>query len=252
MKKTAFLIAMLLLIAAALMTVSCGKTTQTTFKPDGKSTGTLKLGFDASYPPYGYLDTETQQYAGFDIEYAKLVCNRLGLTLELVPVDWNLKDKELNSGNIDCIWNGFTYETREDDYTWSDRYLDNTIVVLVKNDSGITSLADLAGKVGSFKDGKYLTCPDYTQGFSELKAGSFEALVIDEAVAKYLIGDGNDYRILEETVNREQYGVGFRLGNTELRDKVNNAMKEIAADGNTLKALAEKYGIAPEAILIGK
>lgn len=272
MKKTAFLIAMLLLIAAALMTVSCGKTTQTTFKPDGKSTGTLKLGFDASYPPYGYLDTETQQYAGFDIEYAKLVCNRLGLTLELVPVDWDLKDKELNSGNIDCIWNGFTYETREDDYTWSDRYLDNTIVVLVKNDSGITSLADLAGKtvsvqtgssgesalknneelVGSFKDGKYLTCPDYTQGFSELKAGSFEALVIDEAVAKYLIGDGNDYRILEETVNREQYGVGFRLGNTELRDKVNNAMKEIAADGNTLKALAKKYGIAPEAILIGK
>ena len=115
MKKTAFLIAMLLLVAAALMTVSCGKTTQTTFKPDGKSTGTLKLGFDASYPPYGYLDTETQQYAGFDIEYAKLVCNRLGLTLELVPVDWNLKDKELNSGNIDCIWNGFTYETREDD-----------------------------------------------------------------------------------------------------------------------------------------
>lgn len=271
MKKTVFLLVALLLLSAVLMTVSCGKATQTTFKPDGKSEGTLKLGFDASYPPYGYLDTETKQYAGFDIEYAKLVCNRLNLTLELVPIDWNQKDNELKSGNIDCIWNGFTYEGREADYTWSDRYLDNTIVVLVKSDSGIASLKDLAGKtvsvqtgssgesalknneelVGTFKGGTYLTCPDYTQGFNELKAGSFEALVIDEAVAKYLVAGKTEYRILEETVNREQYGVGFRLGNTELRDKINATMKEIAAEGTVLKELAEKYGIAPEAILIG-
>ena len=92
---------------------------------------------------------------------------------------------------------------------------------------------------------------DYTQGFNELKAGSFEALVIDEAVAKYLVAGKTEYRILEETVNREQYGVGFRLGNTELRDKINATMKEIAAEGTVLKELAEKYGIAPEAILIG-
>lgn len=272
MKKTAFLLAALLLLSAVLMTVSCGNATKTTFKPDGKSVGTLKLGFDASYPPYGYLDTESGQYAGFDIEFAKLVCNRMGYTLELVPIDWNVKDKELNTKNIDCIWNGFTYEGREADYAWSDRYLDNTIVVLVKSDSGINSLADLKDKtvsvqtgssgesalqnneelVGSFKNGKYLTCPDYTQGFNELKAGAFEALVIDEAVAKYLIADKSEYRILEEPVNREQYGVGFRIEDTELRDKVNATMKEIAADGNVLKELAEKYGIAPEAILIGK
>ena len=270
MKKTAFLFVALALWIALLS--SCGNAAQTTFAPDGKSNGTLKLGFDASYPPYGYLDTETKQYAGFDIEYAKLVCRKLGMTLELVPIDWKLKDSELNSGDIDCIWNGFTYEGRETDYTWSDLYLDNTIVVLVRADSGISVLSDLAGKtvsvqsgssgesalknseelVAGFKDGKYLTCPDYTQGFSELKAGAFDALVIDEAVAKYLVDGNADYRILEEPVNRERYGVGFRLADTALRDRVNGAMKEIAAEGTTLSELAQKYGIAPEAILIGK
>ncbi len=270
MKKLALALAVITLLLAVCMT-SCTKKTQTVFKPEGESKGTLKVGFDAAYPPYGYLDTETNQYAGFDIEYAKLVCEKLGYTLTLVPIDWDLKDKELESGNIDCIWNGFTYEGRESEYEWSDLYLDNTIVVLVKASSGITALADLAGKsvsvqtgssgqsaldnnadlVASFKDGKYSTCPDYTQGFNELKAGSYDALVIDEAVAKYLAGDNADYVILTETVNSERYGVGFKLGNTALRDIVNTAMKEIATDGDTLKNLAEKYGIAPEAILIG-
>ena len=271
MKKTALILALLILLTSVCL-ASCTKKTQTVFEPAGTSAGTLKLGFDASYPPYGYLDTETNQYAGFDIEFAKLVCNKLNLTLELVPIDWNSKDKELNSGNIDCIWNGFTYESRENDYEWSDRYLDNTIVVMVKADSGINTLADLSGKavsvqsgssgesalknnealVGTFKNGKYLTCPDYTQGFNELKAGSFEALVIDEAVANYLVSGQSDYKILTETVNREQYGVGFKKGNTTLCSKINSTMKEIASDGSTLKQLAEKYGIAPEAILIGK
>ena len=153
MKKTALLLAILTLLLAAVSFTSCTKNVQTVFEPDRESKGTLKLGFDASYPPYGYLDTETNQYAGFDIEFAKLVCAKLGLTLELVPIDWDLKDKELNSGNIDCIWNGFTYETREEDYTWTDRYLDNTIVVLVKANSGISTLADLAGKTVSVQTG---------------------------------------------------------------------------------------------------
>lgn len=272
MKKTALFLALVTLLLSVVSFASCSTKTQTVFKPEGTSTGTLKFGFDASYPPYGYLDTETQQYAGFDIEYAKLVCQKLNMTLELVPIDWNMKDQELNAGNIDCIWSGFTYEGREDEYLWSDRYLDNTIVVLVKADSGITKLADLAGKavsvqtgssgesalknneelVASFKDGKYLTCPDYTQGFNELKAGSFVALVVDDAVAKYLVDGSTEYTVLTETVNRETYGVGFKKGNTELATKINDAMKEIAKDGDTLKKLAEKYGIAPEAILIGK
>lgn len=272
MKKTALFLALLTLALTAMLFTSCSKTTQTVFKPEGTAKGTLKLGFDAAYPPYGYLDTETNQYAGFDIEYAKLVCQKLGYTLELVPIDWNMKDNELNSGNIDCIWNGFTYEGRETDYEWSDLYLDNTIVVLVKADSGITTLDDLAGKsvsvqsgssgesalkgnedlVKTFKNGKYLTCPDYTQGFNELKAGSFDALVIDEAVAEYLIEGKTEYTVLAEYINKEKYGVGFKLGNTALRDAVNTAMREIASDGDTLSTLAKKYGISEKAILIGK
>lgn len=272
MKKTALILSVVLLLFAVLGLVSCSRNAQTVFSPEGESKGTLKLGFDASYPPYGYLDTETNQYAGFDIEFAKLVCQKIGYTLELVPIDWDMKDQELNAGNIDCIWSGFTYEGREEDYLWSDRYLDNTIVVLVKADSGISALSDLAGKqvsvqtgssgesalkdnealVATFRDGKYLTCPDYTQGFNELKAGSFAALVIDESVANYLVGDSSDYVILKETVNSETYGVGFKRGNTALCDLVNAAMQAIAADGTTLKTLAEQYGIAPEALLLGK
>lgn len=106
---------------------------------------TLKLGFDAEFPPYGYLD-ENGEYAGFDIDMAKELCSRLGWGLQLVPINWDSKDFELESGAIDCIWNGFTMNGREELYTWSDAYMDNSQVFIVKSDSGITDKAGLAGK----------------------------------------------------------------------------------------------------------
>ena len=107
---------------------------------------TFTVGFDAEYPPYGYKD-ESGEYTGFDLELAQEVCDRNGWTLVKQPVDWDSKDMELNTGAIDCIWNGFTMTGREDDYTFSVPYVDNSIVFVVMNDSDIKSKEDLAGKV---------------------------------------------------------------------------------------------------------
>ena len=106
---------------------------------------TFTVGFDAEYPPYGYMD-DNGEYTGFDLELAQAVCDMEGWELVKTPINWDSKDMELNSGSIDCIWNGFTMNGREDDYTWSMPYVDNSQVIVVSEDSGINTLEDLAGK----------------------------------------------------------------------------------------------------------
>ncbi len=105
----------------------------------------LTVGFDAEFPPYGYMD-DNGDYVGFDLDLAAEVCKRQGWELVKQPIDWNSKDMELSSGAIDCIWNGFTMNGREDQYTFSDPYIDNSQVFVVAADSGIASWDDLAGK----------------------------------------------------------------------------------------------------------
>ena len=138
------------LMAAALVLAGCGNqgAQATSAAADGSANiTTLTVGFDKSYPPYGFMDQKTGEYTGFDLELAKEVCKRNNWELALEPIDWDAKDSLLNSGEITCIWNGFTLEGREDDYTFSDPYMLNGQVVVVKKDSGIKSLADLKGKV---------------------------------------------------------------------------------------------------------
>lgn len=221
------------------------------------------VGFDAEYPPYGYMD-DNGEYTGFDLELAQAVCELEGWELVKTPIAWDSKDMELNSGSIDCIWNGFTINGREDDYTWSDPYCDNSQVIVVAENSGITTLADLAGKtVGVQADSAALEVlsdeeqqkaladtfgtlqqfADYNSAFTELLAGSLDAIAIDIGVANYQIESrGEGYVILEEKLNSEQYGIGFKLGNEELRDIVNADIKKLTEDG-TVAELAEKYGI---------
>ena len=229
-------------------------------------TTTFTVGFDAEYPPYGYMDEETGDYTGFDLELAEAVCEIYGWKLVKTPINWDAKDTELNSGAIDCIWNGFTMNGREDDYTWSDPYVDNSQVMVVSEKSGINSLSDLAGKtVGvqaasaaldllqSEEEGgqKELAdtfaalqqFPDYNNAFVELQAGAVDAIAMDIGVAKYQIenrDNGEDYEILEEHLNSEKYAIGFKKGNTELCDTVNADLDKLLADG-TFDKLAEKY-----------
>ncbi len=232
----------------------------------GVENGVFTVGFDAEYPPYGYMD-ENGEYTGFDLELAQAVCDLEGWELEKKPINWDSKDMELNSGSIDCIWNGFTMNGREDDYTFSVPYVDNSQVIVVAEGSGIESLSDLAGKVvgvqaasaaldllqseeeGGQKAladtfGSLNEFADYNTAFTELQAGALDALAIDIGVAKYQLNSrGEGFQMLDETLNTEQYAIGFKLGNQELCDIVNADLKKLAEDG-TVNTLAEKYEIA--------
>jgi len=224
---------------------------------------TFTVGFDAEYPPYGYMDDDGE-YTGFDLELAQAVCDLEGWELIKTPIDWDSKDLELESGSIDCIWSGFTINGREDDYTWSYPYVDNSQVIVVSEDSGITSLDDLAGKIvgvqaasaalellseeGDQADlaatfGTLQEFADYNTAFVELQAGSIDAVAMDIGVAQYQIKEKEGYIILDEELNSEQYGVGFRLDDEELRDTVNEALLALVEDG-TVAELAEKYELS--------
>ncbi len=225
---------------------------------------TFTVGFDAEYPPYGYMD-DNGEYTGFDLKLAQAVCDMEGWELVKTPINWDSKDMELNSGSIDCIWNGFTMNGREDDYTWSMPYVDNSQVIVVSEDSGINTLEDLAGKtVGVQAASAALTLlqdeegqkaladtfgalqefADYNSAFVELQAGSVDAVAMDIGVANYQLKTrGEGFKILDEHLNSEQYAIGFKKGNEELRDIVNEDLVELTNNG-TVAELAEKYDIS--------
>ena len=252
---------MLAIMMSALM--AAGICSGVTVYADADSK-TLTVGFDAEYPPFGYMD-ESGEYVGFDLDVAQKVCDNLGWELVKKPINWDSKDMELNSGNIDCIWNGFTINGREDDYTWSDPYLNNEQVMVVASDSGIETLADLAGKnvvvqaasaaldALDSEDNKELTDsfasltenPDYNTAFMNIDSGAADAVAVDIGVAKYQLAQREEgkYKILDETIQSEQYGIGFAKGNEKLRDTVWAEVMKLYDEGEIDK-LAEQYGVA--------
>ena len=220
--------------------------------------GTLIVGFDQDFPPMGFMGDDGE-YTGFDLELAQEAAKRLGLEYKPQPIAWDAKDMELESGNIDCIWNGFTMTGREDGYTWSEPYMENSQVFVVAGDSGIKSQADLAGKVvecqvdssaeAALKEvpdltatfAQLLTTADYNTAFMDLEQGAVDAIAMDVVVAGYQISQRNaDFVILEDSLAAEEYAIGFKKGNTELKDKVQGALEEMAEDG-TLKTISEKW-----------
>ena len=230
--------------------------------------GTLIVGFDQDFPPMGFVGDDGE-YTGFDLELAQEVAKRLGLEYKTQPIAWDSKDMELESGNIDCIWNGFTMTGREDDYTWTEPYMANQQVFVVANDSDINSQADLAGKIvevqadssaeaalkeapeltATFKE--LLTTADYNTAFMDLEQGAVDAIAMDVIVAGYQIQQRNaDFKILDDSLSEEEYGVGFKKGNTELRDKVQSTLEEMAEDG-TLQEVSEKW-FSKDVTTIGK
>lgn len=260
-KKLLKSFALLLIMVFALGLVACG---------DKKDEKEFVVGFDANFPPYGYMD-EDGEYVGFDLDLAKEVCERNGWKLVKKPINWDSKDFELESGNISCIWNGFTMsDDRIDKYTWSEPYVDNSQVMVVAADSGIKTLEDLSGKVvdvqaassalealnGDAKDlaatfKKLEEVPDYNQAFMNLEAGAVDAVAMDIGVAEYQIEQrGDKYIILEEPFITEKYGIGFLKGNEDLRDDVQKTLNEMAKDGEVAK-IAEKWGLT-DSVIIGK
>jgi polar amino acid transport system substrate-binding protein len=272
MKK---IVAAILLAGMALSMAACGnekaddKKADASVKTDGTEDAaenetaagdTFTVGFDQDFPPFGYVGDDGE-FTGFDIEMATECAKRMGKEVILQPIDWDAKDMELESGTIDCIWNGFTVNGREDQYTWSDSYMDNTQVVITKKDSGITTLADLAGKIvevqkessaqSALEDedhtellasfGDFLQVAEYNTAFMDLESGAVDAIAIDIGVANFqLEGKEDDYLILEETISSEQYAVGFLKGNETLRDEVQSTLMEMVEDG-TFAEISDKY-----------
>ena len=220
----------------------------------------FKHGFDLDYPPYSYIGDDGS-IGGFDVEMAKAVCEYYGWTYKAVPFNWDAKDAELNAGSCDCIWSGFTMNGREDDYLWSKPYSDNTQMIMVNKDSGIATLADLAGKAvgvqtstsaydllndeegqAALKDtfSSLEVYETYTIAFNDLKAGAIDAIAIDVTSGNFLMSSETDYKFIDEVLGSEQYAVGFRKGDTVLCEKINAALDALTAD-ETYDAIGQKY-----------
>lgn len=262
------LVALLAISMAAGVLTGCGS------KGSDK---TFTVGFDAEFPPYGYRD-DNGEYVGFDLDLAAEVCKRQGWELVKQPIDWDAKDMELSSGAIDCIWNGFTMNGREDAYTWTEPYVDNSQVFVVAAASGVQNKEELAGKVVAVqKDSSALAAlndeensdnivlrdsfaqlieyADYNTAFMDLEQGAVDAVAIDIGVAQYQITqrEAGKFVMLQGEDNKlavEQYAVGFLKGNDELRDTVQKTLDEMAADG-TFTQIAEKWGLT-DSVCLGK
>ena len=269
-------LAMVLAVTLLAMTVfaGCGSKDNSSDKSskkeytEKKSGDKFTVGFDQDFPPMGFVGDDGK-YTGFDLELAQEVCKRQGWKFVPKPIAWDSKDAELKSGGIDCIWNGFTMDGREDKYTWSKPYLNNEQVFVVRKDSGIKSEKDLEGKVvdvqtdssaqAALKDkadllstfGNLEVVADYNTGLMNLESGSADAVAMDTVVAAYQIEKRKaDFIILDYEIAAEEYGVGFAKGNKAVRDQVESTLEEMAKDG-TMAKISKKW-FKKDITIIGK
>ena len=232
--------------------------TSETKSSKSSETGTFTVGFDQDFPPMGFMGDDGE-FTGFDLELAAETAKRMGLTIKYQPIAWDSKDMELKSGTIDCIWNGFTMNGREEGYAWSEPYMENDQVFVVREDSGISKISDLSGKSvevqadssaeAALKDKpeitssflSYQAVPDYLTAMMDLESGATDAIAMDNVVASYQIKAAKkDFVILDDPITAEEYAVGFAKDNTKLRDEVQKTLDEIASDG-TVKKISEKW-----------
>lgn len=242
-------------LSASLLTACGGEKTDLEYIQDK---GTLVLGLDDQLPPMGFLD-ESGKIVGFDIDVAEKVCEKLGVTLETQPINWDSKQMELDTKNIDCIWNGLSWsEERDQAMSLSIPYLENHMVLVVPTDASYQTIDDLAGKNISLQSGS--TAQEAFEAEPKLKdqttmvgmdnnmsclldveSGASDAALMDETVANYLIETGNrDLRVMDDFLYAETYVIGFRKDDTQLTDAVNTALAELKADG-TLAEISTKW-----------
>ena len=255
MKKLVKKLGMVSLVISMVVVglVGCGKSEASS------DDGEVVIGYDNTYFPMGFLD-DNGDTVGFDVDLANKTFDKLGMKVKFQSIDWSMKETELNSGNIDCIWNGYSItEERKTKVAFSTPYLDNAQLIITLSGSDIASKADLADKIVAVqKESSALdavTADDIAASlkeivefdtnidcFMDLEAGRCDAIVCDEVLARYIIKQrGEDkYNILSDDFGKEQYGIGFRLTDSELVASVDKALEDLKADG-TYKEIYTKW-----------
>lgn len=226
-----------------------------------KEKKTFVLGLDASFPPMGFTD-DNENIIGFDIDLAKEVCKRLDIELKLQPIDWNAKEQELNTGNIDAIWNGFTInEDRKKQVLFSKPYMKNRQILVVNENSSYSSLKDLDGKKIGLQAGssaadaldksedfkktlkEAVEFKDNMMALMDLEKGGVDAVLMDEIVARFYIQKKDkSYKVIEESLAEEEYGVGFRKNDTEVMEKFQETLEAMAKDGKVAEISNSWFG----------
>jgi len=222
--------------------------------------GTFVLGLDDSFPPMGFRD-ENNEIVGFDIDVAKVVAEKLGVEFVAQPIAWDTKELVLNAKDIDCIWNGMSITPdREASMAMTFPYLNNQMVFYVKADAAIEKLEDLAGKTVAVQNGSYaedllngdfaelagtfdsvIGFEDYLMALMDLQQGGCDAVLIDLVVGEYKVtGMGATDLKAGPALADDNYGIGFRKEDIALRDKVQDILKELKADG-TLAEICAKW-----------
>lgn len=263
-----------LVVAAALLAATFSSCAKKASKADNsladlKSRGVFVLGLDDSFPPMGFRD-EKNEIVGFDIDLAKEVAKRLGVKFKAQPINWDSKEQELNTGKIDCIWNGLTItDERKKALSFSKPYLANKQVVVVRANSGFKTLADLAGKTialqsGSSAEDAVNDAPDFKKSvkdivfleqnlmaLNDLVIGGVDGVVMDSIVAEYAIELSKmPLVLLEESLASEEYGIAFRKNDVQLTDAVQKALEDMAADGTVARISSAWFG--SDITVIGK
>ena len=250
------------LLLAALLLVTCTALAEDDGLANVMAKGKLVMGFDEAYPPMGFVN-ENGEHVGFDIDLAREVCKRLGVELVLQPISWDAKELELSGGNIDCIWSGLTITPeRQEQMLFSIPYLANEQVLVVRSDSGIATMADVAGKVlgtqaGSssvdvldatpeLKDSvsEVALYGDFVTALMDLRLGGIDVLLIDSVVGNYYIAQQEDpsfFTVLPEVLEAEEYGIAFRKGEQTLADAVSGTLVAMLDDGTLAKVTADWF-----------
>ncbi|MEK3792255.1 amino acid ABC transporter substrate-binding protein [Paenibacillus sp. FSL R7-0204] len=251
MKKQGLWILLLMALAVAVLS-GCSSS--------GNKDGKLVIGIDDKFAPMGFRDDDNE-LVGFDIDYARAAVKKMGKEVTFQPIDWSAKESELNSGRIDMIWNGYTItDERKNKVLFTKPYLENSQVVVVLADSTLAKLEDLAGmeiglqSLSSAADAldanpikaKLSGVSEFTDNvlaLTDLKSGRLDGVVIDEVVARYYIAKEPDtYKLMEESLAPEQYGIGIKKGNDALLDELQKALDELSNDGTAAEISTKWFG----------
>ncbi|MGO4529488.1 amino acid ABC transporter substrate-binding protein [Paenibacillus sp. 2TAF8] len=246
--------AILLLFISICMIIMAGCTSSAS-----KDENTIIVGIDDKFAPMGFRD-EKNEIVGFDIDYARAAGEKMGKKVTFQPIDWSSKESELNSGRIDMIWNGYTItDERKEKVLFTKPYLENSQVAITLADSPITKLDELDGKnvglqalssaadalaASPLKDKvKASEFKDNVLALTDLKTKRLDAVIIDEVVARYYMSkEEGTFKLLDESLAPEQYGIGIKKGNEELLNQLQKALDELNADGTAAKISTQWLG----------